>query len=332
MRYFLILICSILPLLRAATLHGEEQPSEAYSVRFCRPNNMVADLLYIAESKNFFNDHGISATFLSATNAKICQDMLIAGKADMMTGAEGPFTYIAASNPPLTILARTQENPETAIFARKDRQIKTFADLRGKRIGYLPGTVSFFFLARVLKKYNMQKSDVSLSALQPPAMPQALVGGAIDAFSMWEPWGTAALQRLGDQGIMLSDPELYRYQALLTGRNEFIAENPKSITQTIRALLDAEHFIKNHSDEAFTILERAIAFEASAFKRLWPHYVHHIDLTDQPLRQMEENFALLKAEDENFKDSAIPDFRRYVNPSFLKEVAPDRVALQSSSP
>lgn len=300
-------------------------------VTFCRPNNMVSALLYIAEAKGFFARHHIEPTFQTTTNAKICNDMLLAGKAVVMTGAEAPFTYLAPSNPPVSIIAMLQRNPETAIFARKDRGIHAFSDLKGKRIGYLPGTTSIFFLERVLKKYGILRTEIKRIALQPPAMPQALVGSAIDAFSMWEPWGAAAMSQLGESGIMLSDPEIYEYEAILTARNDFLGEKPEAAKNILRALIDAENFMHQNDAEAFQILTKAIAFEPEVFKKIWPNYRHKVRLEDAPLKLMQENFLMLKEADENFKDLPSPDMRSFVNAGFLKAVAPERVSLDSDA-
>lgn len=299
-------------------------------VVFCRPNNMVSALPYIAEAKGFFTAHGIVPKFETTTNAKICQDLLVARKADYMTGAEGPFTYLAASNPPLKILAMLQQNPETSVFARKDRGISSFSDLKGKRIAYLPGTVSYFFLGRIMKKYNISRTELKLSSMQPPAMPAALVGGAVDAFSMWEPWGTQAVMQMPDNVINLTEPELYRYESLLTGHTDAITKQPDVPDKIIKALIEAESFIQNHNDEAFAILSRAITFEPSAFKRLWPQYVHKVRLEDGPLDLMTENFELLKEDDINYQDAKIPDFRTFVEDSYLRTIDSNRVQLKSS--
>lgn len=293
-------------------------------VTFCRPNNMVSALLYIAESEGFFTQNGLAPRFETATNAKICQDMLLAGQADYMTGAEGPFTYLAASKPPIKILAMLQQNPETSIFARRDRGITKFEDLRGKRIAYLPGTVSYFFLGRIMKKFRIERSAVRLSAMQPPSMPAALVGGAIDAFSMWEPWGARASS---DNVVNLTDTDLYQYEALLSGRIEAIAAHPEIPDKILKALLQAEEFINENNDKAFMILSDAITFEKNAFKRLWPGYKHRVRIEQGPIRLMEENFRLLQEDDDNFLNVPIPDFNSFVDRSFLQRVAPERVSF-----
>ncbi len=296
-------------------------------VTFCRPNNMVSALLYIAENKGFLKEIGVKPRFETATNAKICQDMLIAKRAEFMTGAEGPFTFLAASNPPLKILAMLQQNPETSIFARKDRGVVKFEDLKGKRVAYLPGTVSYFFLGRVLRKYNLSRSDVLLTAMQPPSMPAALIGGSIDAFSMWEPWGTQATSKMPDDIINLTDTELYRYEALFIGREDVISKDPELTKNLLRALIKAEHFIEDNNQEAFEILAKAIAFEPNSFKKLWKYYRHSVRVDPAVITLLKDNFEMLKEDDANFKDLPTPNFSAFVDPAFLEEVEPSRVMM-----
>jgi ABC-type nitrate/sulfonate/bicarbonate transport system substrate-binding protein len=182
---------------------------------------MVSAHAYIAEHEGYFAKHGLDIKFETATNAKICQDMLLANKAEIMVGADGPFTVVAPNNPPFKMVAHLGTNPETAIFARKDRGITDFASLKGKKIGYLPGTVSYFFVGRILKKYQMTMNDVSLVSLQPPALSQALIGGSVDAISIWEPWGYNAKRVLGDNFIRIDGTKFYKYVSLSTALESF---------------------------------------------------------------------------------------------------------------
>ncbi len=303
----------------------QKEAAKLKPVTFCRPNNMISALFYIAEKKNFFKEEGIDPKFETATNGKICQDMLLARKADFMIAAEAPFTYIAASKPPIHILAVVQKNPETAIFTRADKGIKNFNDLKGKRIAYLPGSASNFFLSKILRKNNILKSDIKLTAIQPPAMPQALVSGAIDAFSMWEPWGSMSRSGLGENLIVLEDSSTYQQFALLTAHKEALTIDRTIPISVLRSVTRASNFIKTNNQESFNILKEAIKFEESAFKRLWDKYDHSISLSKEVISLMEENFNILKTDDENFKDSEMPKFKDYIDSSYLKSIDPSLV-------
>lgn len=324
-RIFLFLMCSCA--LLAAPVRAEEQsPPAVDDIRYCRPNNMVSSLAYIADSQHFFKEAGLNVQFETATNAKLCQDMVIAGRADFVNGADGPFTYIAAApENPLVAVAFLQKNPETAVFARADRGIKSLKDLKGKRVAYLPGTISFFFLVRVLESVGLRLQDLSLVPMQPPAMPKALVGGSVDAFAMWEPWGTNALKELGDNGLRLAAPSIYRYHDILSTTREVRDNRPRVITKVLKALLRSEEFLRISPDEAISILRREIAFPPGVLEALWKNYEHRVSLNRDTIKLLEENFQWLKRTDPNFKDIAVPNFYSLVDASFLRALDKSRV-------
>lgn len=308
-------------------LLGFGRVASAERLSYCRPNNMVSALAYIAESEGYFKEQGLDFQFPVATNAKICQDLMLAGKADYMTGAEGPFTYLAASHPPVKILAFAQSNYETSVFARRDRGISTFTDLKNKRVAYLPGTVSYFFLSRLLERLHFSKSDIKLTPMQPPAMAPALVGGAVDAFIMWEPWGSNALSQLGTNGVQLADSTLYHYETLLIASDEILKKNPETAPAVIKALLRAEEFIHQQPDRSIEILSKAISIDAAVLRSIWGSYKHELKLDEVPIRLMTDNFRYLKADDENFKEVPIPDFLSFVDDQYLRKIAPERVQM-----
>jgi NitT/TauT family transport system substrate-binding protein len=210
----------------------------------CRPSNMVSALVYIADKEGFFRDEKLDAEILTASSGKLCQDNAVAGKADIAVVGEANFTYLGFNPHDLVLVSQLQKNPEVALIGRKDAGIGVGSDLRGKKIGYLPASWSYFYLSRLLDKLKISPTHVQLFALQPQAMPAALQGKVIDAFVMWEPWASQALKSLGDNGIRLKDTNLNNY-GILVVRKELVVDQPQAVSKLLKALLRAEDFIKN---------------------------------------------------------------------------------------
>lgn len=80
----------------------------------------------------------------------------------------------------------------SSVVSRSAPQIDA---LRGKRIAYSPGSSSHLVLIRGLKAAGIAETAVTLVAMDPGQMLQALESGAVDAFSAWEPTPTIAIQR-----------------------------------------------------------------------------------------------------------------------------------------
>ncbi len=330
-RFFLGCLVGLVVFVSLAGGRATAQADEP--VRICRPNNMVSTLLRVAEQKNYFRDAGINVVFQETTNAKISTDALLAGHADAMGTVEAPLVYVGlgslgAASPPLVLIAAGGGSPETALVGRKDAGVATLADIRGKRVGYLPGTVSYMLLARLLDKTGLTMRDITLVPLQPPAMPHALKGGAVDAFVMWEPWADQAVKALGEDKIVrLRYPELYTYKTLFVVTKDFAHQHPEKVTALLKALLRAEAFVKAHPEETMRLMSEAIKLDEAILRKNWKDYDFTVGLDDSILTMMREDARYVIRDDPNFAGKAIPDFSRYIEQKFLREVVPERVRL-----
>ncbi len=321
-KVFASLLVVFLLLLLPCRLHADEP------VRMCRPNTMVSALLHVAEQQGYLRQENLTVQFTETTNAKISNDALIAGHADAALAVEGPFVYLSLNGQhPLRIVAQGGASPEMVVIARKDSGLATEKDLRGKRVGYLPGTVSYLFLVRLLESLHMTMDDVKGIPLQPQAMPKALQGRMIDAFVMAEPWADQGMKALGDHAVRFRHPEIYRYPTLLVVTHGFAQQFPDRLQRLLRALLKAEEFIKAHPEETIRLMSEAIKLDEAILRKNWKDYDFTVGLDDSILTTMREDARYVIRDDPNFAGKAIPDFSRYIEPKFLREVAPERVRL-----
>src|ERR1700735_4044346 len=77
----------------------------------------------------------------------------------------------------------------SAVVVRKDGPIKTFADMRGKTIA-IPSRFSDerLLLFRAMKVWGIKPGEIKMVEMAPPDVAGALAAGAIDAYSMGEPF------------------------------------------------------------------------------------------------------------------------------------------------
>ena len=92
---------------------------------------------------------------------------------------------------PLGIVGLGKRNFSSIVSRRHAR----LEELKGKAVGYSPGSSSHLVLLRGLQAAGMSEADVRLVALEPGAMPEALESGQVEAFSAWEPTPSIALAR-----------------------------------------------------------------------------------------------------------------------------------------
>jgi NitT/TauT family transport system substrate-binding protein len=288
----------------------------------------VSTLGLIAYHRGFFEEEGMAVETLVSTNAKMSNDMLLARQGDLTIGGGPPFNFVSYNDHPLRIYAQTQVAHDTAVFARRDRGIVTEADLTGKKIGYLPGTVSFVYWAMLMERNGRSLSDYTMIPLQPPSMPAALVGGSVDAFVMWEPWGYNAMSQLKDDGVRIGDGGEYSWVGFLYGHKDYVKEHPQTIPGVLRALIKAERFLFDHKDESLKLVADYIKEDLEHLKRRWSVYNFRVKLDDDLIQSFLLNARYIRKFLPEFANLPDPEFRRFVDTAPLREVAPERVTLK----
>lgn len=81
----------------------------------------------------------------------------------------------------------------SSVVVRKNGPIKTFADMRGRTVA-IPSRFSDerLLIFRAMKVWGMKPGEIKMVEMAPPDVASALATGAIDAFSMGEPFPSQA--------------------------------------------------------------------------------------------------------------------------------------------
>lgn len=84
--------------------------------------------------------------------------------------------------------------------------VTLFAEMRGRRIGYVEGSNAHLALLRGLHSVGLRESDVELVPVEIDDMPAALESRRIDGFCAWEPAPTIALARNSANRVIYRGP------------------------------------------------------------------------------------------------------------------------------
>jgi NitT/TauT family transport system substrate-binding protein len=144
----------------------------------------------------------------------------------------------------------------SAVVVRKDGPVKAFPDLRGRTIA-VPSRFSDerLIVFRVLKKFHMKAADVKLVEMAPPDVAGALAAGAIDAFSMGEPYPSQA--EMGGYGRVLFQARQYWpdfMSCVVVVRQDVIDKRPDAVQVLVdgiaRSGLWLEKGVRHREDAA----------------------------------------------------------------------------------
>lgn len=119
----------------------------------------------------------------------------------------------------------------SAVVVQKNGPVKTFADLKGKVVA-IPSRYSDerLIIFKALADNGMSASDVRMVEMAPPDVAGALAAGAVDAFSMGEPYPSQA--EMGGYGRILFHARQYWpdfISCVLVVRQDVIDNKPEAV-------------------------------------------------------------------------------------------------------
>ena len=244
--------------------------------------------IYIAVEKGFFKEQGIVTDITSFASAAKMVPALVAGELEVSVGSAsaGLFNSVA-QQAPFRIVADKGQAREgygfSLLTVRKDLidsgQVKTFRDLKGKKIAILAkGNIQHYLVGKMAEEVGLTINDVELTFLTAPNQVTAFETKAIDAAYAVEPWaarfaerGVAVRFRTPDQIKGLGPVQV----GVIIYSGKFINERRPVAQRWINAYLKAaELFHKNGTKDPSiaAILEKYTKVPAKVIQAAIPPY------------------------------------------------------------
>lgn len=286
----------------------------------------ISGVAIVAIEKGFFAEHGLSITQSNFTSGKQALNAVLGGGAQIATTAEAPTTAAAMAKLSIAFLARMEYSDLKTVVSASSG-IAAPADLKGKKLAFTAGTGSEVYTMALLAKAGLSPDDVQLTNLRPQDMLPAMAAGDIDAYNTWEPHVANGLKTLGDKVAQIDTAGVYSETFNIVVMKDYLAENPKLIDAFLRALIDAEGWMKDNREEAITVVAGAVGMERDDLAPIWDDYVFHVTL-DQRQMDVLSAHAQWRLDSGNHPPGAeMPDFTKVVVPGPLKAIDPDRVTV-----
>ena len=185
---------------------------------------------------------------LPFTNPGDQKTALLAGELNMCGTTLVTAITAASQNEPVVIVAPLSDKC-SALVAGIDSGIKTEADLRGKTIAYVPGTMHHLLLLSILDWNGIGINEVSLIRIDFFDMGLALRQKTIDAFLSGEPYPSIA--ELEGYGKILSYPyfedEMGTVNSAMITTKDMIRKNPAVIQKLVNAHVQATRYLLDNT-------------------------------------------------------------------------------------
>jgi NitT/TauT family transport system substrate-binding protein len=286
-----------------------------------------ASLVHIAFAKGFFSAEGLDVTPQSHEFGKPALNSLLEGKADLATPADAPIMFAVTGGKSIYVIAVIATSKKaSAIIARKDRGIVRPSDLRGKKIGLSRGTLAEFFMDSFLSTHGMDRKEVKVVDLKPHEMPDALARGRVDALSIWQPVLKNMEKALGNSATVFYDETIYSDILCIASGQEFAKKHPETVRKVLRALIRAESFMKQNTEESLRIIAEATKTDKELLGEILQSFDFRVTL-DQTLVVSLEDQTRWAQRNKLTGGAAVPNYLDFIYFDGLNSVKPDAVKI-----
>lgn len=161
--------------------------SEARPFRVAFNTWLGYSALVIARENGYLKESGLDVeiTFLEGIGEK--NSALIRGDIDAVGHtADSAVTSAAAGVDGQIVYVFDKSYGADGVIARGE--IRSVADLRGRRVALEPGFTGHFFFLHLLREAGIEPAEVKVVEMDTGSAGSAFIAGSVDAAVTWEPW------------------------------------------------------------------------------------------------------------------------------------------------
>ncbi len=284
-------------------------------------------LVHVALDKGYFLNSGLDVQPQIHSFGKAALQSVLDGKADFATVAETPIMFSVLKGDRIFVIANIETSTRNdAVIARTDAGIVKLADVKGKRIGFTPGTTSDFFLDSFLTAQGLTRKEITPVPLKPEEMQDALLTRKVDAAATWNYPLTQIQRQLGAQAVIFYDQQIYTETFNVAAMQDFVRQNPQTVSRFLRALIQAEDFVAKHPDEAQDIVTAAVKVDKELVRQVWDAFSYQVSLNQNLLITLEDETRWAMKNKLTDK-TVMPNYSDYIHVDSLKAVKPEAVKM-----
>ena len=249
----------------------------------------LATLLYLADATGSFSRNGLEVSFHHYDGGAYAIQDVVAGTIDLAAATEYALVHQSFRQRDLRSFATISTANNTELLVRSDRGIEGPRDLRGRRIGVTAGMNIHYILGTFLAFNGLRFEDVESVTLTPSADRRRAAGGDDRRGLHLSP-----LHGPGEIGARHRHPRLARAGPRRTTTSSWSpasgspVEKPRVVASVLRALLEAETYLRKHPAESRQIVGRSLGLSAEEVADRWAGIGVRVSLDEDLLTLMED--------------------------------------------
>ena len=227
------------------------------TIRLGYPETPAGAVAVVADKADLWTKNGLkveSIAFAAAINAR---DAIIGGRLDV--GITGLSNFLVGSQETglVALGIAVDQCASAAVVVKPGSEIKTIADLKGKRIASQTGTITqSAFVNGVLKSAGLTTGDVQMVNLRFQDMISALAAGSVDAVTAVDPFLSSAEH--AKVGVIITDFCPYSRVPLIYAASDKFMKNPDLVRKLVATWRETGKLFETEPQRATQIYSDAL--------------------------------------------------------------------------
>jgi sulfonate transport system substrate-binding protein len=191
----------------------------------------------------------VSVSWTEFAAGPVQLEALNVGSIDFGDVGEAPPIFAQAAGAPLAYVAATVPRPQSeAVLVPPGSQIRSIADLKGKKIALNRGSNVHYFLVKLLRQHGLQYADVNVAFLAPADARAAFERASIDAWVIWDPFFAAAQNSLGAR-VLADASGVVGNRGFYFSSQSYVVKNPDVIRIVIEEIEKVDQWGSRNKDQ-----------------------------------------------------------------------------------
>ncbi|HEX4842893.1 MAG TPA: ABC transporter substrate-binding protein [Limnobacter sp.] len=297
-------------------------------VRLGVSKNILSLPVVVAQQKGFFRKHGVTVNILDCPSGAKCMANMLEGQSDMATATELPVVLHGFKRQDFAIVATfVSSSNDLKVLAKVSANIKSPLDLEGKRVAFIPGTASQYFLDTVLIYNGVDPQRVHRQPMSIDEAVKAMGEGKLDAVSLWEPHMSIMRKAGGKQVQLVPVPRLYIETFNLIASERMIQQRPQDIPRILMAVRDGIAFIEDNPKAASALLVDRLGVDLATIESVLDDYRFKLSLNKSLPRTMDGQARWAMRAGHAPENAKQPNMLTLLAPQFLQAVDPHAVTV-----
>jgi NitT/TauT family transport system substrate-binding protein len=213
--------------------------------------------IYLAQAKGFFKAQGVDVELQVIDDTKVGMAALAAKRIEAYGATPNTvLLYVKPDARFVMVMTVDDSKGGDGVVARKE--IKSIAELKGKRVAFMEGSISQFYLNYLLKQQGLTEKDVTPLNMTTGDAGAAFVAGRVDAAVVWEPWLSKG--KTAPHGHLLVDSSKTPGLIVdtLAFREDVAKSRPDDVRKVVRAVGQAVDYWKQNPKDAVEIMTKGL--------------------------------------------------------------------------